>query len=332
MDTTTTQTDLQETVIQPPKKWISLDFPEMWRYRDLLFFLIWRDIKVKYKQTLLGFAWAVLVPVCTMVVFGVVFGKIGKLASNGLPHNIFYFAGLVPWYYFANSLTMSSNSLVGQAHLLTKIYLPRLFIPLSACVATFADFTIAFIVLIIMMFCYGIVPAVTIILVPLLMFIAFATVFGTGLILSSLNVKYRDIKYVVPFLIQMWMYCSVLLPFSSIPQELGVWRYAYGLNPMAGVVEGCRWCLMNHKMTLEEVLEEKVLENRTVPENLGENERVKVVVLEGQGAQVVLEKYRNLPVDPPWPLLAAGLPVALALLFFGLFYFRRMEKMFADII
>ena len=294
MTSQTASVDLQVTDIQPSKGWTSLNLAEMWQYRDLLYFLTWRDVKVRYKQTLLGFAWAILVPLSTMVVFGTIFGKIAKLPSDGLDPYLFYLAALVPWHYFANSLTMSSNSLIGQANLLTKIYLPRLFIPLSSCVSNLVDFAIAFVILIVMMMCMKIVPAVTILIVPLLVLIAFCTALGVGLVLSAMNVKYRDIRYVVPFLVQMWMYCSVLLPFSKIPQSWGIWRYLYGLNPMAGVIEGCRWCLMHHEMFLDE--------------------------------------GRTVPVSPPLGLIAMGIPVMSVLLVFGLYYFKRMEKMFADIV
>lgn len=280
--------------IRPAKGWISLNLAELWQYRDLLYFLTWRDVKVKYKQTLLGFAWAVIVPFANMVVFGTIFGKVAKLPSDGLNPYLFYLAGLVVWQYFANSLTMSSNSLVGQANLLTKIYLPRLFIPLSVCVANVVDFAIAFVVLVLLMLLLNIVPAATILLVPLLILISFSTAFGVGLVLSALNVRYRDIRYVVPFLVQMWMYCSVLLPFSKIPRSFGIWRYLYGLNPMAGVVEASRWCLVHHKMFLDEM--------------------------------------RTVPLPAPWALLSVGVLTAIALLVFGLYYFKRMEGVFADIV
>jgi len=280
--------------IQAHKEWLQPDLSEMWQYRDLLYFLTWRDINVKYKQTLLGFAWAILVPFTTMIIFGTIFGKVAKLSSDGLNPYLFFLAGLVPWEYFANSLTMSSNSLVGQANLLTKIYLPRLFIPLSACMASLVDFAIAFAILLLMMLYFKVVPAVTIFLVPLLISVAFATAFGAGLIFSAMNVKYRDIRYVIPFLVQTWMYCSVLVPFSSIPKSWGILRYVYGLNPMVGVIEACRWCLMHHKM--------------------------------------FLDNARTIPVPTPWGLLAIGLPVAIFILLFGLYYFKRMERIFADII
>ena len=290
----TADTEVPVIHIRPSKGWVGLNLYEMWQYRDLLYFLTWRDVKVKYKQALLGFAWAILVPLSTMVVFGTIFGKIAKLSSDGLNPYLFYMAGLVPWQYFANSLTMSANSLIGQVNLLTKIYLPRLFIPLSSCIAALVDFVVSFVILVAMMLCFRIIPAATSLLLPFLILIVFAAALGVGLVLSAMNVKYRDIRYVVPFLVQMWMYCSVLLPFSKIPQNWGNWRYLYGLNPMAGVVEGCRWCLMHHKM--------------------------------------FVDKAMTVPVQPPCLLLAIGVAVTLILLVFGLYYFKRMEKMFADIV
>ncbi len=280
--------------IRPPKGWMSLNFSEMWQYRDLLYFLTWRDVKVKYRQALLGFAWAIIVPFSNMVILGTIFGKVAKLPSDGLNPYLFYLAALVPWQYFANSLTGASNSLVGQAHLLTKIYLPRLFIPMGICIANFVDFAIAFTILVVMMLSLKIVPSVSIVLIPLLVLIAFITALGVGALFSAMNVKYRDIGYVIPFLIQMWMYCSVLLPFSKIPEKWGMWRYLYGLNPMVAVIEGTRWCLMHHHMFLDD--------------------------------------GKTVPVPAPIELVAVGTATAAALLIFGLYYFKRMEKTFADIV
>jgi lipopolysaccharide transport system permease protein len=291
--------DIPVMCIRPKEGWIALDFGEMWRLRDLLYFLAWRDVKVKYKQALLGFAWAVLVPFANMVVFGLVFGKVAKLPSDGLNPFLFYFAALVPWQYFATSLSMSANSLVGQAELLTKIYLPRLFIPLSPCLAGLVDFAIAFLILVGMMLCMQIVPAVTILFVPLLMLIAVATALGAGLTLAALNVKYRDIRYVMPFVIQMWMYLSVLLPFSTVVEKLGEkwgnWCYLYALNPMVGVIEGVRWCLLHAEMIAP--------------------------AAQGKGT-----------VPLPWDVIALGLPGTGVLLLFGLYYFKRMERQFADVV
>lgn len=294
MAPTVTVDEIPVISIRPPKGWMSLNLGEMWQYRDLLYFLIWRDVKVKYKQALLGFAWAVIVPFSNMVIFGTIFGKVAKLPSDGLNPYLFYLAALVPWQYFGNSLTTASTSLVGQSHLLTKIYLPRLFIPMGACIANFVDFTIAFAILVVMMFSLKIVPAATIIFIPLLILIAFATALGAGTLLSAMNVRYRDIGYVVPFLIQMWMYCSVLLPFSQLPEKWGTWRYFYGINPMVSVIEGTRWCLMHHQMFLDE--------------------------------------EKTIPIAAPLGLLIVGVISAAALLTAGLYYFKRMERTFADIV
>lgn len=286
-------------IIEPPRGWIAIDWGEIWHYRELFGFLVWRDIKVKYKQTLLGAAWAILVPFFQMVIFSFIFGTVANLASDGLPRPIFYFAALLPWTYFSTSLTMSSNSLVGSANLLTKIYFPRLIVPASPCIAGLVDFAIAFLILILMMFYYQILPAVTTVLLPLLLLIAFGTALGVGLIFSALNVKYRDIRYVIPVLVQMWMYCTVILPFSAMPERLGAWRYLYGLNPMAGVVEGFRWCMLHPRMSVE-----KTVNNVMV----------------------------QVPVEAPWALLGIGIPIMLLMLIFGLYYFRRMERQFADIV
>ncbi len=318
------------TRIAPPKGWMSLNLRELWQYRDLLVILTIRDVKVKYKQAFLGIAWAVIVPVMTMVVFGTVFGKVANMPSDGLDPYLFYLAGLVPWQYLANSLTLASNSMIGQVNLLTKIYMPRLFMPMSACLANIVDFSIAFILLLIMMLYQNIIPASTIIFIPLLVILLFIIAFSVSLFLSALNVKYRDIKFVVPFLIQIWMYCSVLLPFSKIPKSLGIWRYLYGLNPMAGVIEGFRWCMLRHKMFVTETTE-TVLTGSRIPEKVAENQEIIVNVLEDQTTQIVLRQIDSIPVDPPFILLGMGLCVSLGLLLFGLYYFKHLEKMFADI-
>lgn len=322
--------------IKPPRGWLSLNFPELWQYRELLFFLTWRDIKVKYKQTLFGFAWAVVVPFTHMVILGTIFGKVAKISSNGLNPYLFYLAATVMWQYFATSLTMSANSLVGNVNLLTKIYLPRIYIPLAACTANLVDFSIAFLILIAMSFIMGIVPASTIFFFPLLLMVTVFTAFGMGLILAALNVKYRDVRIVIPFITQIWMYCSVLLPFSSVPTKIGsvtigAWRYLYGLNPMAGIIEACRYCLFHHKMVQTEVVE-KALAGNVVPETLQAGQAVVVRLMEdGVTTQLFLQDTIESAVTPPWELLAIGLPVSLLLVIFGLHYFKRMESVFADI-
>jgi lipopolysaccharide transport system permease protein len=273
------------TLIEPTRRLTPLLLREYWHYRDLLYFLIWRDVKVRYKQTLLGVGWAILVPLTQMVIFGVIFGKVAKLSSDGLNPFLFYLCALVPWQYFSNSVTLSSGSLVAQSHLMTKVYFPRLFIPLSACLASAVDLGIAFALLVGVMLCLGMLPAATVVLVPLLIVIAFAASLGTGLALSALSVKYRDVRFVVPFVVQVWMYGSVLLPFSQLPEQWGAWRYLYALNPMVGVIESFRWCLLHPEM-------------------------------EG--------------VNPPWLLLAMGIPATLLLLAAGIRVFHRTERQFAD--
>lgn len=221
---------------------------EYWHYRDLLYFLTWRDVKVRYKQTLLGVAWAVLVPIIQMLIFGVIFGKVAKLPSNGLDPFVFYLCALVPWQFFANALTASSGSLVAQSHLLTKVYFPRLFIPVSACFASGIDFTISFGMMLLVILGFGFVPAETIVFVPLIIGLFFLNAVGVGMLFAALSVRYRDVRFVVPVLVQIWMYASVLLPFSQLPESWGIWRYLYALNPLVGEIEAFRWCLLHHEM------------------------------------------------------------------------------------
>ncbi len=230
------------TIIQPSKGWVSLKLREVWEYRELLYFLIWRDIKVRYKQTALGAAWAILQPVLTMVVFSIFFGKLAKVPSDGIPYPIFSFCALLPWQLFAYALTQSSNSLVASQGLITKVYFPRLIIPFSAVLAGLVDFGIAFVVLLGMMFHYGIVPTVAILTLPLFLLLAIATALAVGLWFSALNVEYRDVRYTIPFLVQFWLFITPIAYSSSLVPEQ--WRLLYGLNPMAGVVEGFRWALL----------------------------------------------------------------------------------------
>jgi lipopolysaccharide transport system permease protein len=287
------------TVIQPVQGWKSLNLAELWEARELLVFLTWRDIKVRYTQALLGIAWAVLVPFSQMLVFSLIFGRVAGLPSDGLPRPIFYYTALLPWTYFATALTMSSQSLVANSAMMTKVYFPRMLMPMASCVAGLIDLAIAFVLLLGMMLFYRIAPGPEALLLPLMVLIAFTTALGVGLLFSALNVKYRDIRYVLPFLIQVWMYGTVIIPFSKIPESLGVWRYLYGLNPMAGVVEGFRWSLLNERMTVERLVD-------------------------GQVSAV--------PLGAPWALILIGLPVTLGLLLAGVSYFRRMERQFADIV
>ena len=273
--------DLPVLHIKPSSGWVSLQLGEVWDYRELLYFLIWRDIKVRYKQTSLGAAWAIIQPFFTMLVFSLFFGKLGKIPSDGLPYPVFAYAALVPWTFFAQGLTQSSDSLVGSGNLIKKVYFPRLVIPLGAVTAGVVDFALAFVVLIAMMFYYHVTPTTNVIFLPFLVLLALITSLGVGLWLSALNVKYRDVKYVVPFVTQFWMLATpIAYPSSLLPEP---WRTVSGLNPMAGVVEGFRWALLGRN---------------TAP-----------------GAMV-------------W--VSAG--VAVLVLISGAFYFRRMEKTFADVV
>ena len=230
------------TVIEPSRGWVSLQLREVWEYRDLLFFLAWRDVSVRYKQTILGAAWAIIQPFFSMVVFSLFFGRLARIPSDGVPYPIFSYAALLPWTYFATSMSSSSNSLVGSANLLTKVYFPRLVIPLASVVPAMVDFAIAFVVLLGMMFFYRIAPTWNVFWLPAFLLLALVTALGVGLWLSAMNVQYRDIRYAVPFLVQFWMFASpVTYPSSIVPAQ---WRWLYGLNPMAGVIEGFRWALL----------------------------------------------------------------------------------------
>ncbi|MGD0877091.1 MAG: ABC transporter permease [Anaerolineales bacterium] len=269
------------TVIEPPKGWAPLALGELWKFRELLFFLTWRDIKVRYKQTALGAAWAILQPVLTMILFSIVFGGLAKLPSEGIPYPIFTFTALLPWQLFAFALSESSNSLVGSQNLVSKVYFPRLVVPFSSVLAGVIDFAIALVVLIGMMAFYHIRLTLLIFLLPVFLLLALASALAVGLWLSALNVKYRDIRYVVPFLTQFWMYATPIAYSSSLIPEK--WRWLYSLNPMTGVVEGFRLAILG-KSSLD------------------------VFSLSVSAAVVVL------------------------LLIGGLYYFKRMESSFADII
>ena len=235
-------------VIKPSKGWAPVRWEDLWEYRELLYFLTWRDVKVRYKQTVLGAAWAVIQPFMTMVVFSIFFGRLAKMPSDGIPYPIFAYAALVPWTFFANGLTQSSNSLVGNANLIRKVYFPRLVIPISAVVSGAIDFAIAFVVLIGMMLYYGMVPTLNIIWLPFFFLLAFVTSLGIGLWFSALSVEYRDVKYVVPFLVQFWLFATPIAYPSSLLTE--PWRTIYGLNPMVGVIEGFRWALLGTQITV----------------------------------------------------------------------------------
>jgi lipopolysaccharide transport system permease protein len=228
--------------IKPSNGWVALKLGELWEYRELLYFLIWRDVKVRYKQTALGAAWAIIQPVMTMLVFSLFFGKLGKMASDGVPYPIFSFAALVPWTFFSNGLTQASNSLVGSSNLIKKVYFPRLTIPIASVVSGIVDFAIAFAVLVVMMLIYGIVPTINTLWLPLFIVLALVSSLGVSLWLSALNVEYRDVRYVVPFLTQIWLFATPIAYSSRLLSE--PWRTLYGLNPMVGVVEGFRWALL----------------------------------------------------------------------------------------
>jgi len=275
------------TIIKPSRGWISLGLPEFWEYRELLYFLAWRDVKVRYKQTALGAAWAILQPLLTMLVFTLFFGGLAKVGSDGLPYPIFSYAGLLPWTLFAEGVARSSQSLVASSNLIKKVYFPRLIVPASAIMAGLLDFAIAFGVLIGLMAFYGIWPSAAILYLPLLLILVLTIGLGVGIWLAALNVEYRDVRYVVPFFIQMWLFVTpVIYPASKVVaklQSMGVPPWLYGLNPMAGVVEGFRWSLLGRTAV-------------------------------------------------PVSLIVASVFAAVVILVSGAFYFRRMEKTFADLV
>lgn len=227
--------------ITPPRGWLTLDLGELWRARELLYFFVWRDLKVRYKQTAIGAAWAVLQPFANMVVFSLFFGRLAKMPSHGLPYPVFYYAALLPWTYFATALQQGSNVLVDQQHVITKVYFPRLVLPLSPVVGGLVDFGIGLAFFGVILAYYRIVPGPAVFLFPCFLLLAVATALGVGLWLSALNAIYRDVRYVVPFLVQFWLFASpVAYPSSLVPER---WRWLYGLNPLAGVIEGFRWTL-----------------------------------------------------------------------------------------
>lgn len=245
------------TIIEPSRGWLSLRLRDLWEYRELLYFLTWRDIKVRYKQTVLGAAWAIIQPFTAMVIFSVVFGKLARLPSDGLPYPIFTYTALLPWNFFATALNRSSGSLVGSASLITKVYFPRLIIPISAAVGGAVDFAVAFVILLGMMAFYSVVPTAAVFTLPLFLLLALATALGVGLWLSALNVRYRDVGYIIPFLVQIWLFASPVAYSSSlIPAH---WHALYGLNPMAGVVEGFRWALLGTEQGPGSILAVSVL-------------------------------------------------------------------------
>lgn len=272
---------LSVTILKPSKGWVSLKLDEVWAYRELLYFLTWRDIKVRYKQTVLGAAWAIIQPVFTMVIFSLFFGRLANIPSDDIPYPIFSYAALVPWTFFATGLSNSSNSLVGSANLIKKVYFPRLAIPIATVLSGVIDFTLAFVVLLGMMLFYGMMPTANIVWLPLLLLLALITSLGVGLWLSALNVQYRDVRYTIPFITQAWMFITPIAYPSSLLSE--PWRTLYGINPMVGVVEGFRWALLGTETA-------------------------------------------------PGPIVIVSALTAIGLLVSGAYYFRRMEKGFADVV
>jgi lipopolysaccharide transport system permease protein len=255
---------------------------DIWRFRELFFFMAWRDILVRYKQTAIGLAWSIIRPVLTMIVFTVVFGRLAKLPSEGVPYSILVFSALLPWQFFSTSFTDASNSLISNSNMLTKIYFPRLIIPVSTVIVNLLDFLISFVILICLMLWYHFIPSINILFLPLFIFLTMLTVFGTGLYVAALNVKYRDFKYIVPFVVQFGLYiCPVGFSSNVVPEK---WKLLYSLNPLVGIIDGFRWCIL------------------------------------GGNNQIYL----------PGMFLSIG--IVFLLLIFGIRYFRKTEKKFADII
>jgi lipopolysaccharide transport system permease protein len=267
--------------IEPSKGWISLGLKELWQYRELLFFLTWRDIKVRYKQTALGVAWAVIQPLFTMLVFTLFFGRLAKVPSDGIPYPLFTYTALLPWQLFAYALTESSNSVVANERLITKVYFPRLFIPLASILAGLVDFAVSFGLILGMMAWYGVRPTWAVLTLPCLVILTMATAFGVGLWLSALNVQYRDVRYTLTFIVQFWLIASPVAYSSTLVPAR--WRPYYGLNPMAGVIEGFRWALLGK-------------------------------------------------TPAPGAMLWVSVVVVALVLIGGLYYYRRMEKTFADVV
>ena len=267
--------------IEASKGWVPLKVSELWEYRELIYFLIWGNVKIRYKQTVLGAAWAIIQPFMTMLVFSLFFGKLAKVPSDNVPYPLFSFAALVPWTFFSNSLRLASNSLIGSAHLITKVYFPRLAIPISTVLSGVVDFAIAFLMLLLMTLYYGIIPTERMIWLPLFFLLALVTSLGTSLWLSALSVEYRDVQHVMPFVLQFWLFATPIAYSSSMLSE--PWRTLYGLNPMVGVVEGFRWALLGIH-------------------------------------------------TGPGPIIIISSVAAMITLVTGAFYFRRMERTFADMV
>lgn len=276
------RTDSTAIILKPARGWQTINLRDLWIYRELIYFMTWRDLKVRYKQTLLGASWAVLQPFLTMIVFTIFFGNLAKVPSDGVPYPIFSYTALLPWELFSKALHDASRSLVNNRQMITKIYFPRVILPLASTLAGLVDFVIAFLVLLGMMVYYKMMPTSNIWMLPLFLLLALVTALGVSLWFSALNVLYRDIGYVIPFLTQFWMFVTpIVYPASMVPEK---WRMLYALNPMTGVVEGFRWILLGTQSS------------------------------------------------PPLDLLAPAIIVAVVLLVSGMFYFRRMERQFADMV
>jgi lipopolysaccharide transport system permease protein len=274
-------TQLPSRINRPTTGWPSLNLSELWQYRELLYFLSWKEIKVRYKQTVLGIGWAIIQPFFTMLVFSLFFGRLAKMPSDGVPYPLFAYAALVPWTFFSNGLVQSSNSLVNNANLLQKVYFPRLIMPISSILSSTVDFVFGFIVLFAMMLFYGILPTSNIIWLPFLIGLAFGTALSVGLWFSAMNVQFRDVRYIIPFVTQFWLFATPIAYPSTLLAE--PWRTLYGLNPMVGVVEGFRWALLGTETA-------------------------------------------------PGPIVGVSACVTVIVLLTGVFYFRRLEKTFADIV
>jgi lipopolysaccharide transport system permease protein len=273
--------DLPRTLIVPSRGWVSLKLGELWEYRELLYFFIWRDVKVRYKQTALGVVWAVLQPFFTMIIFSLFFGRLAKMPSDGVPYPLFSYAALIPWTFFANGLNQASNSLVVNSNLINKVYFPRLTIPIASVLGGLVDFVPAFLMLLGMMAYFEIYPTVHLIWIPAFLLLALVTSLAVSIGLAALNVHYRDVRHTVPFLVQCWLFATpIAYPSSLLPEG---WRAVYAINPMVGVVEGFRWALL--------------------------------------GADT-----------SPGPMILVSSLAALTLLFGAAFYFRRLERSFADVI
>ncbi len=272
---------LPYTRIGPTRGWASLNLAELWECRELVYFFTWRDIKVRYKQTVLGALWAIIQPFFTMLIFSLFFGRLAKVPSDGIPYPLFSYTALVPWTFFATGLTQASNTLVSNSNMLKKIYFPRMAMPLGTVVAGCVDFCLAFIVLMGMMAFYGVVPTWKVVWLPFFLLLALVTCIGASLWFSAMNVQFRDVKYTIPFIIQFWMFATPIAYPSSLLSE--PWRTIYGINPMVGVVEGFRWALLDAHTA-------------------------------------------------PGPMVAVSSIVALGLLVSGAYYFRRLERTFADVV